>query len=117
MGCAGGRYCGAQSPDGCSCASGCTETAPVSDPRRCCVDYDSTCAQGRTVAQFMDPCPVFADNCLKQGAATLFCQQYGRRGTHCTRYCRSNADCPAPSRGCNSHQVHFCSGPLLPTNN
>jgi hypothetical protein len=61
--------------------------------------------------QFMEPC---SDAVPCADGQDLVCFQYNRRGSVCTTECTTDADCPAPSRGCNNKGVckvlDSCSG-------
>lgn len=50
---------------------------------------------------FMEACDICDDKCV----ATEQCFEYGEGGTFCSHTCTVDADCPAPSRGCNNKGI------------
>lgn len=47
--------------------------------------------------QFMSPCNPADDQC----PAGTSCDAFPSKGPHCSKPCKQNSDCPAPSPGCN----------------
>jgi hypothetical protein len=54
-------------------------------------------AEAAAGLQFMSPCDPTNDQC-PPGTS---CDSFPAKGPHCSKGCKGNADCPAPSPGCN----------------
>jgi hypothetical protein len=54
-------------------------------------------AEAAAGLQFMSPCDPTNDQC-PPGTS---CDSFPAKGPHCSKLCKGNSDCPAPSPGCN----------------